>query len=308
MLLDALLTLCGLTLLFSPTSPSWSTSLNLLFFYITWSTLLLAHPPLRVELLGTLISRFIFFWLPALFFYLLDTALPSITSEWKIHTGTNAQFDRWAGKVVTVAMGNMLLGVGVQGVVEWTLVEVAGWKSAVRVSSSMPLPGGVVWDLVRGLVLKEVLQYYLHRYYLHSAPSLHTRWQHATPTPPPLWPALAHYDHPLPYLIHRFIPVYAPAAFLHFHALTYFAFISIISLEEAFTHSGYGKPFFSGLVGGAGKRTAAHYSSKGMGNYSTWGVLDWVHGTLVGGKVGNRGGKKARGFVKERGLDRGDGR
>src|SRR5205807_7821123 len=112
--------------LFIPTSPAWSTSLNLLFFYITWSTLLLAHPLLRIELLGTLILRFIFFWLPDLFFYLLDTALPSITSEWKIHAGTNAQFDRRAGKVFAVAMGNMLLGVGIQGVVEWALVEVAG--------------------------------------------------------------------------------------------------------------------------------------------------------------------------------------
>jgi len=55
-----------------------------------------------------------------------------------------------------VAMGNMLLGVGVQGLVEWALVEVAGWKSAVRVSSGMPLPGGVLWDLIRGLALREV--------------------------------------------------------------------------------------------------------------------------------------------------------
>jgi len=50
----------------------------------------------------------------------------------------------------------MLLGVGIQGLVEWALVEVAGWKSAVRVSSGMPLPGGVLWDLIRGLALREV--------------------------------------------------------------------------------------------------------------------------------------------------------
>lgn len=155
-MLDLLLSISGLTLLFTSSLTSWSTSLNLLFFYITWSTLLLAHSPLRIELFGTLISRFIFFWLPALFFYLLDTALPSITSQWKIRAGTSAQFDRRAGKVVAVAMGNMLLGVGIQGFVEWGLVEVAGWKSAVRVSSGIPLPGGVLWDLIRGLALREV--------------------------------------------------------------------------------------------------------------------------------------------------------
>ncbi|PUU78314.1 hypothetical protein B9Z19DRAFT_983671 [Tuber borchii] len=291
-MLDLLLSISGLTLLFTSSLTSWSTSLNLLFFYIAWSTLLLAHSPLRIELFGTLITRFIFFWLPALFFYLLDTALPSITSQWKIRAGTSAQFDRRAGKVVAVAMGNMLLGVGVQGLVEWALIEVAGWKSAVRVSSGMPLPGGVVWDLIRGLVLREVLQYYLHRFYLHSTSSLHTRWQHAPPTPSPLWPALAHYDHPLPYLIHRFVPVYLPAAFFRFHALTYFAFIAAVSLEEAFTHSGYGKLFFSSLLSGAGRRTAAHFASKGKGNYSTWGVLDWLHGTMVGGGRSEKKGRK----------------
>ncbi|CUS07893.1 unnamed protein product [Tuber aestivum] len=294
-MLDAILTISGLTILYSTALNSWSTSLNLLFFYITWSTLLLAHSPLRIELFGTLISRLIFFWLPTLFFYLIDTGLPSITSGWKTHPGTSARFDWRAGKVFTVAMGNMLLGVGIQGVVEWTLVEVVGWKSAVRVSSGIPLPGGIAWDLVRGLALREILQYYLHCYVLHSASGMHVRWQHAGPTPPPLWPAMAHYDHPLPYLLNRFVPVYAPAAFFRFHALTYFAFITLVSLEEAFTHSGYEKLFFSGLLSGAAKRTAEHFASGGSGGYSTWWVLDWIHGTTVSA----RGGKKGRKQVSE---------
>ncbi|PWW77353.1 hypothetical protein C7212DRAFT_174006 [Tuber magnatum] len=274
-MLDAILTISGLTLFYSSALNSWSTSLNLLFFYITWSTLLLAHTPLRIELLGTLISRFIFFWLPALFFYLLDTALPSVTSELKTLAGTNArQYPRSVG-----------------------------WKGAVRVSSGMPLPGGIVWDLVRGLVSKEILQYYLHRCVLHSTPGMHTRWQHADPIPPPLWPALAHYDHPLPYLVYRFIPVYAPAAYFRFHALTFFTFIAIVSLEEALTHTGYGKLFFSGLLSGAGRRSAVHFASGGRGNYSTWGVLDWLHGTMVGvggGRTGGKTGRKVAGGVKEK--------
>ena len=136
------------------------------------------------------------------------------------------------------------------------------------------------------------MQYYLHRFYLHSASGLHTRWQHAPPTPSPLWPALAHYDHPLPYLIHRFVPVYVPATFFRFHALTYFTFIAAVSLEEAFTHSGYEKLFFSSLLSGAGRRTAAHFASKGKGNYSAWGVLDWLHGTMVGGGRSEKKGRK----------------
>jgi len=111
---------------------------------------------LCIELSLILISRFIFFWLPALFFYLLDAALPSITSQWKIYYGTNARFDGNAGRVAFQAMVNMLLGVEVQGLVEIALVVVTGSNSAVWVSSGMPLPGRILWDLVRGLVLREV--------------------------------------------------------------------------------------------------------------------------------------------------------
>ena len=72
-------------------------------------------------------------------------------------------------------------------------------------------------------------------------------------------------------------------------------FIAIVSLEEVFTYSGYEKLFFSSLASGAGRRTAAHFTFKGRGNYSAWGVLDWLHGTMVGG-----------GGVKEKGRKRDD--
>ena len=46
--MDALFSLPLLSVLFLPTLTSTSTSLNILFFYITWSTLLLSHSALKV--------------------------------------------------------------------------------------------------------------------------------------------------------------------------------------------------------------------------------------------------------------------
>ncbi|RPB00718.1 hypothetical protein L873DRAFT_1804821 [Choiromyces venosus 120613-1] len=298
-MLEPILSITGLTLLYTSSLNSWSTSLNLLVLYLAWTSLLLTHSPLRIELFGTIITRVIFFWIPALFLSALDILLPSISAEWKIRTGGTLRFDVRAGEMFAVAMGNMILSVGLQGGMEWILTEVMGRKSMLRVSGRVPLPWELVWDLVRGVVLREILQYYTHRY-LHSNASLyrkqHTSWQHSSPLI--LTPVLAHYDHPLPYLLYRFIPLYAPAAIFRFHAITYYIFLAVVSMEEVFLHTGFKRLFFSGLLSGAGRRNAGHFFTRGKVNYSAWGVLDWVHGT-GGAKIDA---KKSWKEVKERGA------
>ena len=47
--MDALLSLPVLSVLFLPLGTSYGTSLNILFFYLTWSTLLLSHSALKVR-------------------------------------------------------------------------------------------------------------------------------------------------------------------------------------------------------------------------------------------------------------------
>lgn len=53
-------------------------------------------------------------------------------------------------------MGNMVLGTGVQALVELFLIDVIKWKSALKVSSTLPMPGGMAWDILRGFLLREV--------------------------------------------------------------------------------------------------------------------------------------------------------
>jgi len=161
---DTLLSMSALPLLFTSYN-SWSTSLNLLFFYITWSTLLLSHPPIKIELIGTIIIRILFFWIPSLVFLFFDAALPSLAKNVKLQ-GVRGLGQGMGGgkaihrlKVVGWALVNMLLGVALQGGIEYIFVEVLGQKSALKISSKLPLPGELMWGVFRGVVVREVSHY-----------------------------------------------------------------------------------------------------------------------------------------------------
>jgi hypothetical protein len=153
---DTLLSMGGLSLLYA-SSNSWSTSFNLLFFYFTWTTLLLSHPPIKIELIGTIFVRVLFFWVPTLLFLLFDLSIPSLSRNLKL------QGKRGVGqpallriKVLGWALVNMALGIAVQGAVEYLWVYVLGWKTALRIARTLPLPGELIWGVFRGIVVREV--------------------------------------------------------------------------------------------------------------------------------------------------------
>lgn len=65
------------------------------------------------------------------------------------------------------------------------------------------------------------------------------------------------------------------------HLLAYFLFVAMVSVEEVMTNSGYSVVW--SLFSGATRRVDQHFECGGKGNWSTWGIMDWLHGTLVGG-------------------------
>lgn len=161
--LDALLSVPALSLLLIPTFSSYSTSLNLLFFYVTWSTLILSNSPLKVEILGTLGIRVLFYLLPALSFLVFDGATPNLAVKVKEHGETalptaeeqGGTKGRW-WKIALVSTGNVILGVAIQSVVELAFTKLLHIRSALKVSTSLPMPWGIAIDLIRGLFLREV--------------------------------------------------------------------------------------------------------------------------------------------------------
>ncbi|KAJ9270046.1 hypothetical protein DTO212C5_3785 [Paecilomyces variotii] len=291
--MDAIFSIPVLSFLLIPAFSSYSTSLNILFFYMTWTTLVLSHAPLRVEIFGTLAVRLLFYLVPSLLFFLFDILTPSAAVVIKAHgeTGLPAGSKRGKttlkeAKVVGWSVLNLALSIAAQAGIEYILTKVLGVRSALKISIKLPMPWGIVKDLVRGFLVREALSYLVHRYILHSRGSRiarrHRSWYHSLRAP---YPLTAHYDHPLPYLISTFIPTYGSATLFRFHFITYIIYLSIISMEETFAYSGYTIMPTSFFLGGIARRVDMHLLSDGEGNFGPWGILDWVCGTTVGESV-----------------------
>lgn len=351
--MDMLLSLPIASYLFSTSLTSWSTSLNLLFFYMTWSTLVLSHSPLKIEIVSVTALRIAFWLVPSLLFLAFDTLLPSLSESIK-YNGASALPPRDAKtltRLAGLALSNLALETALEAAISLGLTTVL--KTPVfRTSSTLPLPWQILKHLALLFTAREILTYYTHRYLLHNTPAsrsislpipkskskstslstptlparLHAQYAHSPPRTPPSSLRLKA-DHPVPYLLHRFLPLYLPALALslyhhypaittttattktnplniftaainntndnNLHILTYLVFVALATLEETLAMSGY--TVVPGiLLGGVARRTAIHYSttttsgetkSRCGGNFGSWGVLDWVHGTSVGGDV-----------------------
>jgi hypothetical protein len=66
--------------------------------------------------------------------------------------------------------------------------------------------------------------------------------------------------------------------------LTYLLLLSIITLEETLTLSGY-STIPGIMLGGFTRRQDLHSEGRGQGNFAPWGLLDWIHGTSIGPDV-----------------------
>jgi hypothetical protein len=194
-MLSTFLSLGSIPFLFYTSPHSWSTSLNLLFFYLTWTTLLLSHPPLHIEILGTLAVRLLFFLLPSLLLAVFDFTIPSLSNPLKIRPskskprkkskkrgekGERRSKRNMAEAVVEDITGavqkkikkgktdlgwrvyvwSFLNGVVMPGLVlaavEAGTTELVGGKRLLRVARTLPLPAEIAWDIVKAGLVREV--------------------------------------------------------------------------------------------------------------------------------------------------------
>ncbi|KAJ4127034.1 hypothetical protein NW768_008655 [Fusarium equiseti] len=284
--MDVLLSLPILSYLLSPASASWSTSLNLLFFYMTWTTLVLSHTSLRIRILGTLAIRVVLYLIPSLLTLLLDTSVPSVAESIKL--GGRGSLPQRNTRVIARQVGLVLINLALVTAAEGA--SSFGFKFALgeddfKGTSVLPLP----WQLAKHIFLmltgREILTYYIHRNVLHSKGAIakyHKAYSHARSAAPYSLQLFA--DHPLPLLLHHFIPIYLPSIALRPHLLTYFLFLALCTAEETLATSGYS--IVPGIImGGMTRRTAVHYASGGDCNYGAWGLLDWMNGTGRGRDV-----------------------
>ena len=256
--------------------------MNLLFFYATWSTLVLAYDSAAIHASALLGVRIILWLIPSLIFLLFDTLLPSLSSAIKFPVAASPP--RRPLRLLGLAVGNMLLVTGVEAVLSYTFYHGMG-KPIFRTSTTLPLPWHLLKHILILLTSREILTYYIHRFLLHGNKSpmltrLHATWGHANPVSS----VQLYADHPFPLLTHRLVPVFIPSLILRPHLLTYMLFTMICTAQDTISASGYS--IVPGIIlGGIARRTTVHYASNGKANYGAWGVLDWAHGTSRGGDL-----------------------
>lgn len=139
------------------------TSMNFVFFWVNWATLVLSHPPLRVELVGTAVIRVIFYLFPSLVFFIFDMSFPaasaSVKAQGEAGLPTGSKRARPSAKelrIAACAIVNLALSILMQGVIEYTMTKVFNMRSVVKVTLRLPYPWEIVTDLVRGFAAREV--------------------------------------------------------------------------------------------------------------------------------------------------------
>ncbi|GFP56083.1 hypothetical protein TASIC1_0006025300 [Trichoderma asperellum] len=288
--MDVLFSLPIFTYFLGPALTSWSTSLNLLFFYMTWSTLVLSQPPIVVHIFGILAIRIVFFLIPSLATLLFDVSLPSLAETIK-HGGRSALPPRDAASLAKL-LGLVLLNLAIITAIEagFSFAFILVFNEPVfKTTTTLPLPWGIFKHVLVLLSARETLLYYIHRLVLHNngksyrwLSRRHQSYAHAKAGAPFSLRLMA--DHPLPLLFYRFLPLYLSAVLLRPHILTYFLVLTICTVEETLAMSGY--TIVPGIImGGVVQRSAIHYAGKGTSNYGSWGMLDWVSGTSKGRDV-----------------------
>jgi len=129
----------------------------------------LSHSPLKVEILGVLGIRVIFFLAPSLLFLFFDTVLPSLAVGIKTQ-GAPALPTRTGGvqgtrrggrrpnwyKVVGLSLFNICFCVAIQAAIELLFTDIFGIRSALKVTTTLPMPWSIAKDCIRGLLLREV--------------------------------------------------------------------------------------------------------------------------------------------------------
>lgn len=149
-----------------PTISSYSTRANVIFFYMTWTTLVLSHTALRIELFGTLLVRLIFYLFPSIVFFILDIAAPGTSASFKergesgLPTGSKRTKPSLKElKIAGCSLANLLLGIVVQMTIEAFLIKTPKLRPAVQMAISVPMPWTITKQLFWGFLLREVCTY-----------------------------------------------------------------------------------------------------------------------------------------------------
>ncbi|EJT98899.1 hypothetical protein DACRYDRAFT_101538 [Dacryopinax primogenitus] len=262
-LITALLSLLPPTSLFSSYT---LTSLNALFFYLTWLILVLSHSAFKISVLAVLLIRLVCFWIPALGMTAFDLLLPDLAGSCKFHPSSVRMLPSTIPWLLLRAGINDAIGISLHALAVYTR------PGLFPVSVTLPLLPTMAYDLLLSQLVSSAAYYYLHRFTHYALPALHE--QHHSHPPTPL---LARAQNPADYILLSLLPTYLVPLLRRSHILTFLLILGTQCVVDVVRFSGYQGLW--GPAGGLSSRTEAHYYNRGTCNFGIWGILDYVHGT-----------------------------
>lgn len=150
-----------------PMLSSWSTSLNLIFLSVAWTTIAASYSPLQLELFAPFVLRISLYIIPSFIFLLFDIGLPSLATEFKSQ-GDWAIPGRQKGgyakvrRVIAWSCANVLLAVAIQAAIEFLVTDVFRMKSLLLIKGSrwglnhLPNPWTMIKHGLIGLLSRNV--------------------------------------------------------------------------------------------------------------------------------------------------------
>jgi len=239
--------------------------------FVSWSSLWAAtfsqHSPEMVEVIGTHLIQFIFFWTLSLFLVSLEFFYPTFSQKHKLQPAEKQPSTADIVECLHIVGRNQMLASSLHGLLSY--LHHRSGKPAQYRYIGLPSPQEVVRDLVLCVLIREVLFYYSHRllHIPHLYPHVH-KFHHRFVAPVAL---AAQYAHPIEHFISNILPLSVPPALLRVHLLTWWIFLALELIETTTVHSGY--DFFKWA-----KMHDTHHE-KFRVNFGTIGLMDWLHGT-----------------------------
>jgi hypothetical protein len=155
------------SLLAIPMLSSWSTSLNLVFLSLAWTTIAATYSPLQLETFAPLFIRLTLYIFPSLIFLLFDVGVPSLSSELKSQGQLGIATRQKGGRrkiwrVAGWSLANVVLTVAIQAAIEFLVTDVLRMRSLLQIKGSkwglnhLPYPWTMIKHAIMGLLARNV--------------------------------------------------------------------------------------------------------------------------------------------------------